>query len=104
MSFLDKLFAKETKKKVSEVADETIKKGKVIGKKVVAKGKVAAKVVKEKTEVAKQKILIEKTKLAIGNEVVKKGLPIAKNDPTIKPLLDKVKELENKDKKSSKKK
>lgn len=96
MGFLDDLFGKGTEKQVSKVVDETMEKGREFGEKAVAQGKVMAKVAKEKAIEAKYTLQIEQLKYSIGNEVVKKGLPIAKNDEKIKPLLDKVSVLEKK--------
>ena len=94
MGFLDDLFGSGTEKKVSQVVDETVEKGKELGEKAMAKGKVVAKVAKEKATEAKYKVQIEKLKYSIGNEVVKAGLPITKNDTKIKSLLEKINELE----------
>lgn len=94
MGFLDDLFGKGTEKQVSKMVDETMEKGKEFGEKAMAKGKVMAKVAKEKAIEAKYKVEIEKLKYSIGNEVVKSGLPIAKNDAKVKPLLDKISSLE----------
>ena len=96
MGFLDDLFGKGTEKQVSKVVDETMEKGREFGEKAVAHGKVMAKVAKEKAIEAKYTLQIEKLKYSIGSEVVKKGLPIAKNDEKIKPMLDKVNVLEKK--------
>lgn len=96
MGFLDDLFGKGTEKQVSKVVDETMEKGREFGEKAVAQGKVMAKVAKEKAIEAKYTLQIEQLKYSIGNEVVKKGLPIAKNDEKIKPMLDKVNVLEKK--------
>lgn len=114
MGFLDNLFGSGTEEKVSKAVDEAVVQGKKLGEKAVKKGKEAAKVAKEKATEAKYKVQIEKLKYSIGNEVVKIGLPIAKNDAKVKPLIDKIHELEkslkkgankpvNKAKKSSKK-
>lgn len=96
MGFLDDLFGKGTEKQVSKVVDETMEKGREFGEKAMAQGKVMAKVAKEKAIEAKYTLQIEQLKYSIGNEVVKKGLPIAKNDEKIKPMLDKVNVLEKK--------
>ncbi|MBR4313756.1 MAG: hypothetical protein IKP66_02485 [Lachnospiraceae bacterium] len=96
MGFLDDLFGKGTEKQVSKVVDETMEKGREFGEKAMAHGKVMAKVAKEKAIEAKYTLQIEKLKYSIGSEVVKAGLPIAKNDEKIKPLLDKVSVLEKK--------
>lgn len=96
MGFLDDLFGKGTEKQVSKVVDETMEKGREFGEKAMAQGKVMAKVAKEKAIEAKYTLQIEQLKYSIGNEVVKKGLPIAKNDEKIKPMLDKVSALEKK--------
>ena len=96
MGFLDDLFGKGTEKQVSKVVDDTMEKGKEFSEKAVAQGKVWAKVAKEKATEAKYTLQIEQLKYSIGSEVIKKGLPIAKNDEKIKPLLDKVRALENK--------
>lgn len=96
MGFLDDLFGKGTEKQVSKVVDETMEKGREFGEKAVAQGKVMAKVAKEKAIEAKYTLQIEQLKYSIGNEVVKKGLPIEKNDEKIKPMLDKVSALEQK--------
>lgn len=96
MGFLDDLFGKGTEKQVSKVVDETMEKGREFGEKAMAQGKVMAKVAKEKAIEAKYTLQIEQLKYSIGNEVVKRGLPIAKNDEKIKPLLDKVSVLEKK--------
>ena len=94
MGFLDDLFGSGTEKKVSKVVDETVAMGKEFGEKVVEQGKVAAKVAKETAYDVKCKAEIETLKYSIGSEVVKRGLPIAKNDAKIKPMLDKIKKLE----------
>lgn len=96
MGFLDDLFGKGTEKQVSKVVDETMEKGREFGEKAVAQGKVMAKVAKEKAIEAKYTLQIEQLKYSIGNEVAKSGLPIAKNDEKIKPLLDKISALEKK--------
>jgi polyhydroxyalkanoate synthesis regulator phasin len=96
MGFLDDLFGKGTEKQVSKVVDETVEKGREFGEKAMAHGKVMAKVAKEKAIEAKYTLQIEQLKYSIGTEVVKKGLPIAKNDEKIKPLLDKICDLEKK--------
>ena len=96
MGFLDDLFGKGTEKQVSKVVDETMEKGREFGEKAMAQGKVMAKAAKEKAIEAKYTLQIEQLKYSIGNEVVKKGLPIAKNDEKIKPMLDKVSVLEKK--------
>ena len=101
MGFLDDLFGAGTEKKVSAVVDETMVKGKEFSEKVVEQGKLAAKAAQEKANEVKCMAEIETLKYSIGSEVVKKGLPIAKNDAKIKPMLDKIKKLEQKAKGSS---
>lgn len=93
MGFLDDVFGKGTEKKVTQAVDEAVVKGKEFSEMAVETGKVAAKVMKEKGKEAKATIQIEKLKYSIGDAVVKSGLPIAKNDAKIKPMLDKIEEL-----------
>lgn len=80
----------ETVKKGKKVGEKVVARGKEIGKKVLKKGKELSNVAKIQAEIIKCKGLIEKEKYTIGNEVVKSGLPIPKNNEKINAALDKI--------------
>ena len=80
----------ETVAKGKKVGEKVVEKGKEIGKEVLKKGKALSNVAKIQAEIIKCKGLIEKEKYTIGNEVVKTGLPIPKNNEKISVALDKI--------------
>ena len=80
----------ETVKNGKKVSEKVVAKGKEIGKKVIKKGKELTNVAKIQAEILKCKGFIEKEKYIIGSEVVKVGLPIAKNNEKIIAALAKI--------------